>query len=103
MAGGSGRPHDDEAELDSAPAGVAGALRANIGPLAARVKPTTGSMVAYGYFLNHGPYSGYPNGGLEHRLAMVPPTNPGLPTNPLIDQPGRDNPTWHGDQARPAR
>jgi DNA-binding PucR family transcriptional regulator len=37
VAGGSGRPHDDEEELESALAGVAGALRANLGPLAARV------------------------------------------------------------------
>jgi DNA-binding PucR family transcriptional regulator len=37
VAGGSGRPHDDEAELESALAGVAGVLRANLQPLAARV------------------------------------------------------------------
>jgi hypothetical protein len=37
VAGGSGRPHEDEAELESALAGVAGALRAKLGPLAARV------------------------------------------------------------------
>jgi hypothetical protein len=70
----------------------------NIGPIAARVKPNTGSQVAYVYYRNHGPYSGYPNGGLEKRLAIVPPANPGLPTEPLIDQPGKDNPTWHGDK-----
>ena len=71
---------------------------ANIGPTAARVKPTTGTQLAYTYLWNHGPYSGYPNGGLESRFALVNPEVPGNPTNPVIDQPGKDALTWHGDR-----
>jgi hypothetical protein len=65
----------------------------NIGPNAARVSPS-GGMLAYTYFKNHGPYSGYPNGGFEARLAVVPPTAPGSPTSPLVDQPAWQAPTW---------
>ena len=70
----------------------------NIGPNWARVKPTTGSLLAYTYFWNHGPYSGYPNGGLEDRYALVTPTAPGSPTLPAIDQPAVSRPTWLGDR-----
>lgn len=70
-------------------------LSANIGPNSAKVNPS-GSPVAYTYYRNHGPYSGYPNGGFEHRFAMVPPKAPGSPTSPMIDPDGVkwDAPTW---------
>jgi len=70
----------------------------NFGPTSARVKPTTGGQLAYTYDWNHGPYSGYPNGGVEPRFAVVKPDAPGDPGSPVIDQPGRDYPTWFGDR-----
>jgi len=70
----------------------------NIGPNWARVKPTTGNLLAYTYFWNHGPNNGYPNGGLEDRYALVTPTAPGSPTLPAIDQPAVSRPTWLGDR-----
>ncbi len=65
----------------------------NFGPTFARVKPTTGSILTYTYLWNHGPY----DGGTESRFAQVTPTAPGDPGNPMVDQPGRDRPTWWGD------
>lgn len=72
----------------------------NAGPLWARVKPTTGSLLAYGYFLNHGTCSGC---GLEERLAVVNPVAPGSPTMPAVDQPANSRPTWFGDRLVTAR
>ncbi len=72
----------------------------NAGPLWARVKPTTGSLLAYTYFLNHGICSGC---GLEERLAIVTPTMPGSPTSPAVDQPANSRPTWFGDRLVTAR
>lgn len=72
----------------------------NAGPLWARVKPTTGSLLAYTYFLNHGICSGC---GLEERLAIVTPTAPGNPTSPAVDQPANSRPTWFGDRLVTAR
>ena len=72
----------------------------NAGPLWARVKPTTGSLLAYTYFLNHGTCSGC---GLEERLAVVTPTAPGSPTMPAVDQPANSRPTWFGDRLVTAR
>lgn len=74
----------------------------NIGPLSARVNASGGSL-AYTYYLNHGPFSGYPNGGLETRYAIVPPASPGSPTQPAIDQPAQTNPTWFGNRLVTAR
>lgn len=66
----------------------------NIGPNAASVNPT-GGQIAYTYYKNHGPYSGYPNGGFESRMAIVTRRQPGLPTNPMVDQgQGWEEPTW---------
>jgi hypothetical protein len=72
----------------------------NIGPLWARVKPTTGALLAYGYYLNKGTCVGC---GLEERLAIVTPTQPGSSTQPTIDQPGQGRPTWFGDRLVGAR
>src|SRR5215213_9344752 len=66
----------------------------NFGPSGARVKPSTGSQLAYSYLWNHGPY----DGGVEPRLAIVPPTAPGSPTSPMVDQPTHSMPTWFGDR-----
>lgn len=74
----------------------------NVGPLSARVNASGGSL-AYTYHLNHGPFSGYPNGGLETRYAIVTPTAPGSPTQPAIDQPSQTNPTWFGNRLVSAR
>jgi hypothetical protein len=69
----------------------------NIGPTWARANASGGSL-AYNYKLNHGPYSGYPNGGFDDRLAIVSPAMPGSPTSPAIDQPAQYNPTWFGSR-----
>lgn len=61
----------------------------NFGPSSARLS-ADGTKIAYTYLWNHGPYSG----GIEPRMAIVTPTNPGLPTQPMIDQPGWEMPTW---------
>ncbi len=72
----------------------------NAGPLWARVKPTTGSLLAYTYFLNQGICSGCT---LQERVAIVNPFAPGSPTQPTIDQPANSRPTWFGDRLVTAR
>ena len=64
-------------------------LGTNFGPSSARLS-ADGSKIAYTYLLNHGPY----NGGIEPRMAIVTPKAPGHPTQPMIDQPGWEMPTW---------
>ena len=64
-------------------------LGTNFGPSSARLS-ADGSKIAYTYLLNHGPY----NGGIEPRMAIVTPTQPGHPTQPMIDQPAWEMPTW---------
>ena len=61
----------------------------NFGPSSARLS-ADGTKIAYTYLWNHGPYTG----GIEPRMAIVTPTNPGLPTSPMIDQPAWEMPTW---------
>ena len=64
-------------------------LGTNFGPSSARLS-ADGTKIAYTYLLNHGPY----NGGIEPRMAIVTPKAPGHPTQPMIDQPGWEMPTW---------
>jgi hypothetical protein len=70
----------------------------NIGPNGASVNPT-GGQIAYTYLKNYGPYSGYPNGGFQSRMAIVTRRQPGSPTSPMVDQAqGWEEPTWIDDK-----
>src|SRR4051812_3695670 len=64
---------------------------ANAGPTSARVNPD-GTQLAYGYIYNRGIFA--PSPQLVPHLAVVPPAAPGLPTDPLVDQPYIGDATW---------